>query len=92
MSVMLHRFARHHIPEDSTVTWQLKGQNNGARRNCPLLGNGSVNTYCGKAYERDSKATVKNGAFYAIRAEIILRKPTDASLRRRRKGTQCLGV
>jgi hypothetical protein len=28
----------------STVTWQLKGQNNGARENCPLLGNSPVNT------------------------------------------------
>jgi hypothetical protein len=26
------------------VTWQLKGRNNGARRNLPLLGNGSVTT------------------------------------------------
>jgi hypothetical protein len=27
-----------------TVAWQLKGPNNGARRNCPLIGNGSINT------------------------------------------------
>jgi hypothetical protein len=34
-----------------TVTWQLKGRNNGARRNCPLLGNVSINTYHSNGYK-----------------------------------------
>jgi hypothetical protein len=37
------------------VTWQLKGQNNGARRNCPLLAKGSKTLFATK----DPQATIE---------------------------------
>jgi hypothetical protein len=53
------------------VTWQLKGRNNGARRNCPLLGKGSVNTYRDSGYVRNSRGTVGSGDFYVVRPEAV---------------------
>jgi hypothetical protein len=51
-----------------TVTWQLKGWNNGVRRNCPLLRNGSINTYRGRGY---SRRAVRGGVFYAVCSESV---------------------
>jgi hypothetical protein len=48
------------------VTWQLKGQNNAARRNCPLLDNGSIKMYCSNRYTCDNSGTVGNSVFYAV--------------------------
>jgi hypothetical protein len=42
----------------------LKGQNNGAGRNCPLLGNGSINMYYSNGHTGDNRGTVGNGVFY----------------------------
>jgi hypothetical protein len=55
----------------SSVTWQPERLNNEARRNCLLLGNGSVNTYRGNGNSRDNIGTVENGVFYAVRTEAI---------------------
>jgi hypothetical protein len=46
------------------VTWQLKGQGIGVRRNCPLLGNSSINMYHGNGYACNNRRTVENGLSY----------------------------
>jgi hypothetical protein len=46
------------------VTWQLKGRNNGVRRNCPLLDNSLINMYQGNGYACNSRETVGNSVFY----------------------------
>jgi hypothetical protein len=53
------------------VTWQLKGQNNGARMNCLLLGNSSINAYHADGYTRDNRGTVGNSGFYVVHPEAI---------------------
>jgi hypothetical protein len=39
------------------VIWQLKGPNNGGRRNCLLPGNGSINVYHGNGYTYNNRGT-----------------------------------
>jgi hypothetical protein len=46
-------------------------RNNGARRNCPLLGRGWVNTYRGNGHALNNRRTVGSGVFCAVRAEVI---------------------
>jgi hypothetical protein len=52
-------------------TWQQKGRNNGARRNFPLLGNDSVNTYCDNGYVSDNRGAIGGGVFCAVCPEDI---------------------
>jgi hypothetical protein len=59
------------LGEKCIVIWQLKCRKNGARRNFPLQGNGSINTCSGNGYARDNRGTVDNNVFYAVRADVI---------------------
>jgi hypothetical protein len=53
------------------MTWQLKGQKNGARRNCSLLGNGIINMCCCNVCACYSRRTVGNCVFYMVPSEAI---------------------
>jgi hypothetical protein len=55
------------------VTWELKFQNNGGRRNCPLLGNSSINMYenSGNGCSCNSRGTVETGVIYVVHDDAI---------------------
>jgi hypothetical protein len=54
----LKAFSTGHQDILNIVTWQLKAQNNGARRNCPLVGNILMNMYHSNGYAYDNGGTV----------------------------------
>jgi hypothetical protein len=55
------------------VKWQLKCQNNGGRRNCPLLGNSSINIYenSGNGCSSNSRGTIEIGVIYVVHVDGI---------------------